>query len=161
AVLRPFRRAVRRSGGDRTPLRPVTRGWETAAMRVYVGSDHAGFELKEDLVRRLGGEGHDVVDLGAATYDAEDDYPRYCLKVGAEVTSYPGSLGLVLGGSGNGEQIAANKVPGVRAALAWNEETARLARSHNDANVVALGARMHTPDVAWAILAAFLATPFS
>ncbi|HLT11701.1 MAG TPA: ribose-5-phosphate isomerase [Micromonosporaceae bacterium] len=130
-------------------------------MRVYIGSDHAGFELKTDLVSRLRAAGHDVVDVGAATYDPEDDYPPYCLRVGADVVADQGSLGVVLGGSGNGEQIAANKVPGVRAALAWSQETARLARSHNDANVVALGARMHTPDTAWEILSTFLATPFS
>lgn len=130
-------------------------------MRVYIGSDHAGFQLKTDLVSRLQAAGHDVVDMGAETYDPEDDYPAYCLRVGARVVAEPGSLGVVLGGSGNGEQIAANKVPGVRAALAWSEETAQLARSHNDANVVALGARMHSADTAWEILSAFLATPFS
>jgi ribose 5-phosphate isomerase B len=130
-------------------------------MRVFVAADHAGFELKNDLVRRLSAAGHDVADLGAATYDPEDDYPAYCLHAAALVVGEPGSLGLVVGGSGNGEQIAANKVPGIRAALAWSEETARLARSHNDANVVAIGARMHTADEAWAIVAAFLATPFS
>lgn len=130
-------------------------------MRVYIGSDHAGFQLKTDLVSRLQAAGHDVVDMGAETYDPEDDYPAYCLRVGAKVVAEPGSLGVVLGGSGNGEQIAANKVPGVRAALAWSEETAQLARSHNDANVVALGARMHSADTAWEILSAFLATPFS
>jgi len=130
-------------------------------MRVFVGSDHAGFELKNELVRRLTAAGHDPVDLGAAAYDPEDDYPPYCLHAATAVIAEPGSLGLVIGGSGNGEQIAANKVPGIRAALAWNEETATLARAHNDANVVAIGARQHTADEAWAIVAAFVATPFS
>jgi ribose 5-phosphate isomerase B len=130
-------------------------------MRVFVAADHAGFELKNDLVRRLGAAGHDVADLGADAYDPEDDYPPYCLHAAALVVGEPGSLGLVIGGSGNGEQIAANKVSGIRAALAWSEETARLARSHNNANVVAIGARMHTADEAWAIVTEFLATPFS
>jgi ribose 5-phosphate isomerase B len=99
--------------------------------------------------------------MGASSYDPEDDYPAFCLNTGANVVADPGSLGVVIGGSGNGEQIAANKVPGVRAALAWNEETAQLARAHNDANVVAIGARMHPVDVAETIVTAFLATPFS
>jgi ribose 5-phosphate isomerase B len=130
-------------------------------MRVYLGSDHAGYDLKQYLVGRLAGSGHDVRDMGASSYDPEDDYPAYCLHAAARVVGDAGSLGVVIGGSGNGEQIAANKVPGVRAALAWNEETARLAREHNDANVVAIGARMHSLDVAEAIVTTFLKTPFS
>ena len=130
-------------------------------MRVYVGSDHAGFELKAHIVAELTKQGHDVVDIGASTYDPEDDYPAYCLATGAAVVAEPGSLGVVIGGSGNGEQIAANKIPGVRAALAWNEETASLSRQHNDANVVGIGARMHTPEVATAIVTTFVTTPFS
>src|SRR3954453_14092796 len=113
-------------------------------MRVYLGSDHAGFELKSHLVNHLAKQGYDVVDVGPWSYDPEDDYPAYCLATGARVVADAGSLGVVIGGSGNGEQIAANKIPGVRAALAWNPETARLAREHNDANVVAIGARQHT-----------------
>lgn len=130
-------------------------------MKVYLGADHAGFELKQHLVQWLLSAGHDVVDVGAAKYDAEDDYPSYCFDAASRVVADPGSLGVVIGGSGNGEQISANKVPGVRAALAWSEETAELARSHNDANVVAIGARMHTPDEAVAIVTAFLSTAFS
>jgi ribose 5-phosphate isomerase B len=130
-------------------------------MRVYVGSDHAGFDLKRDLVRWLTEAGHDVVDVGAVAYDGQDDYPMYCIDAATRVVSDPGSLGVVIGGSGNGEQIAANKVPGVRAALAWSTQTASLARAHNDANVVGIGARMHTVDEAKAIVAEFLATPFS
>jgi ribose 5-phosphate isomerase B len=130
-------------------------------MRVYVGSDHAGFELKTVLARRLLDGGHQVVDVGAATYDAEDDYPPYCLHVAAKVAAEPGSIGVVIGGSGNGEQITANKVAGVRAALAWSEETARLARQHNDANVIGIGARMHSADEASKIVETFLSTPFS
>jgi ribose 5-phosphate isomerase B len=130
-------------------------------MRVYLGSDHAGFELKQHLVDRLRERGDDPVDLGPMIFDPEDDYPPFCLHAAARVVGDPGSLGIVIGGSGNGEQIAANKVPGVRAALAWSEETARLARQHNDANVVAIGARMHSLDEAWQIALAFLDTPFS
>ncbi|EXG80344.1 ribose-5-phosphate isomerase [Cryptosporangium arvum] len=130
-------------------------------MRVYVGSDHAGFELKQHLVEHLTKAGHDVVDVGPHQYDAEDDYPPFCLDAARKVVADPGSLGVVIGGSGNGEQIAANKVPGVRAALAWNIETAQLTRQHNDANVVGIGARMHSAEDATTIVDAFLATEFS
>ncbi|MFG2038525.1 ribose-5-phosphate isomerase [Dactylosporangium sp. NPDC048998] len=130
-------------------------------MRVYVGSDHAGYELKEHLVSALGAQGYEVVDVGPAKYDPDDDYPAFCLHTGARVVADPDSLGVVIGGSGNGEQIAANKVHGVRAALAWNIETAQLAREHNDANVVAIGARQHTLDEATTLVTAFLQTKFS
>jgi ribose 5-phosphate isomerase B len=130
-------------------------------MRVYLGADHAGYELKVHLAGQLAAHGYDVIDVGAHKFDPDDDYPVYCLHTGARVVADPGSLGVVIGGSGNGEQIAANKVPGVRAALAWNTETARLAREHNDANVVAVGGRMHTLDEATEIVSVFLATPFS
>lgn len=130
-------------------------------MRVYLGSDHAGFELKTDLVQRLTAAGYDVVDVGPHVFDPDDDYPWYCLATGTAVVADPGSLGIVLGGSGNGEQIAANKVAGVRAALAWSTEVARLAREHNDANVVSVGARMHTRAEAADIVDTFLATGFS
>jgi ribose 5-phosphate isomerase B len=130
-------------------------------MRVHIGSDHAGFELKDRLVGWLEEHDYEVVDHGPPAYDPTDDYPPYCLRAAQAVVTDRGSLGLVLGGSGNGEQIAANKVRGVRAALAWSEETARLARLHNDANVVSIGARMHTPDDAIRILEAFLTTAFS
>lgn len=130
-------------------------------MRVYLGSDHAGFELKSHLIEHLAAAGHEPVDCGPAAYDPEDDYPPYCFETGQRVLADPGSLGVVIGGSGNGEQIAANKVPGIRAALAWSEETARLGREHNDAQVVAIGARMHTPQEAAGFLDTFLATPFS
>ena len=130
-------------------------------MRVYIGSDHAGFELKEQLRGWLGESGHDVVDCGPERFDPEDDYPPFCIRVGESVVVHPGSLGIVLGGSGNGEQIAANKVRGVRAALAWSEETATLARQHNDANVLALGARTLDAGVARRLAEAFLATAYS
>jgi ribose 5-phosphate isomerase B len=130
-------------------------------MRVYLGSDHAGLDLKQYLIGRLAERGDDPIDIGPAALDPEDDYPPFCLHTAARVVADPGSLGIVIGGSGNGEQIAANKVAGIRAALAWNEVTARLARQHNDANVVAIGARMHSADEAWQIVVAFLDTPFS
>jgi len=130
-------------------------------MRVYLGSDHAGYELKVHLASHLPAQGYELLDMGAPAFDPEDDYPIYCLRVGTKVVADPGSLGIVIGGSGNGEQIAANKLPGVRAALAWNTEVARLAREHNDANVVAIGGRMHTLDEATAIVATFLSTRFS
>ena len=113
-------------------------------MRVYLGSDHAGFELKNHLVKHLQKQGHDVVDVGPPVYDPEDDYPAYCLHTGARVVADPGSLGVVIGGSGNGEQIAANKIAGVRSALVWRVEIAQLARQHNDSNVCSIGAREHT-----------------
>ncbi|WNB86748.1 ribose-5-phosphate isomerase [Cellulomonas sp. ATA003] len=130
-------------------------------MRIHLAADHAAFELKEHLAEHLRAGGHDVVDHGAHTYDAQDDYPPFCFSAGEAVVAEPGSLGIVLGGSGNGEQIAANKVPGVRAALAWNQDTARLSRQHNDANVLSIGARQHSPDDAVALVEAFLAEPFS
>ncbi|MEV0133625.1 ribose-5-phosphate isomerase [Dactylosporangium sp. NPDC050688] len=130
-------------------------------MRVYLGSDHAGYELKVHLVGALGLQGYEVVDVGPAKFDPDDDYPAFCFHTGARVVADPGSLGVVIGGSGNGEQIAANKVPGVRAALAWNLDTARLGREHNDANIVAIGARQHTLDEATSLVTAFLSTAFS
>ena len=130
-------------------------------MRVHVGSDHAGFELKSHLLAHLASLGHDVVDVGPAVYDAQDDYPPFCIATGLAVLADPGSLGIVIGGSGNGEQIAANKVPGIRCALAWSVETATLGRQHNNAQVVGIGARMHSLDEAAEIAAAFVATPFS
>jgi ribose 5-phosphate isomerase B len=130
-------------------------------MRVHIGSDHAGFELKSILVQALTDRRHDVLDHGSAVYDAEDDYPEFCLRTARAVVDDPGSLGVVIGGSGNGEQIAANKVAGVRAALAWSPETAGLARLHNDANIVAVGARMHTVDEALGLVETFLGTAFT
>jgi ribose 5-phosphate isomerase B len=130
-------------------------------MRVYLGSDHAGFELKNHLVEWLTAHGHEPVDCGPHIYDAQDDYPPFCLRAAEKTAADPDSLGIVIGGSGNGEQIAANKVKGARAALAWSVETARLARQHNDANVVAIGARMHPAEGAVAFAETFLSTPFS
>jgi ribose 5-phosphate isomerase B len=130
-------------------------------MRVYLASDHAGYELKVHLANHLAKQGYEVVDVGPREFVPDDDYPTFCLHAGAGVVADPGSLGVVIGGSGNGEQIAANKVIGIRAALAWSVETASLARQHNDANVVAIGARQHTLDEATEIVEAFVAAPFS
>ncbi len=130
-------------------------------MRVYLGSDHAGYELKSAVLEHLAGGGHEAIDVGPAQYDASDDYPPYCIETGRRVVADPGSLGVVIGGSGNGEQIAANKVAGVRAALAWNIQTAQLAREHNDANIVSLGARMHDIPVALGFVDAFIGTAYS
>jgi ribose 5-phosphate isomerase B len=130
-------------------------------MRVHIGCDHAGLDLKEHLLGWLREHGHEPVDHGPFRYDAQDDYPVFCLRAAEGVTDDPGSLGIVIGGSGNGEQIAANDVRGVRAALVWSEETARLAREHNDANVISVGGRMHTVEEMTRFVEVFLATPFS
>ncbi|MFE5144200.1 ribose-5-phosphate isomerase [Streptomyces fagopyri] len=130
-------------------------------MRVYLGSDHAGFELKNHLVEWLKEAGHEPVDCGPLVYDAQDDYPPFCLRAAERTAADPGALGIVIGGSGNGEQIAANKVAGVRAVLAWSEETAALGREHNNANVVSVGARMHSEEEATKFVETFLGTPFS
>src|SRR6188472_2894783 len=130
-------------------------------MRVHIGSDHAGFDLKNYLAMALREDGHDVVDHGPTEYDAEDDYPVYCIPAAEAVVAESGSLCVVVGGSGNGEQIAANKVKGTRAALAYNLDTAKLGRQHNDANVISIGARMHSEEEALEMVRMFLATPFS
>jgi ribose 5-phosphate isomerase B len=130
-------------------------------MRVHLGSDHAGYELKEHLVSWLESEGHEAVDHGPPAYDAADDYPPYVLRAAEATAADRDSLGIVLGGSGNGEAIAANKVRGVRAALAWNADTAALGRQHNDANVVSIGARMHSTEEAVEMVRLFLETPWS
>jgi ribose 5-phosphate isomerase B len=130
-------------------------------VRVYLGSDHAGFELKTAVAEAVAAAGHDVVDCGPPAYHPGDDYPPYVMRAAASAAANPGSIAIVVGGSGNGEQIAANKIDGIRAALAWNEETARLARQHNDANVLSLGARMYEIDEALEFARIFITTPFS
>ena len=134
-------------------------------MRVHIGSDHAGLQLKDHLLGWLVEQGHAPVDHGPFVYDALDDYPVFCLRaaeaVVADRAQGVAALGVVIGGSGNGEQIAANKVAGVRSALAWSDETARLAREHNDANVISVGGRMHTLDDMTRFVGVFLATPYS
>lgn len=129
-------------------------------MRVYLGSDHAGYELKEHLRGWLAERGHQEIDCGPFAYDPGDDYPPFVLRAATAVGADQGALGVVIGGSGNGEAIAANKVSGVRAALVWSEQIARLAREHNDANVISIGARMHDLDEATRFLEVFLATPY-
>ncbi|EOM76456.1 ribose-5-phosphate isomerase [Rhodococcus rhodnii] len=130
-------------------------------MRVYLGGDHAGFELKAAIVTHLTDTGHEPIDVGALDYDADDDYPAFCIEAARRVVADEGSLGIVLGGSGNGEQIAANKVKGARCALAWSVETAQLAREHNNAQLIGIGGRMHTTEEALAIVDAFLTAQWS
>jgi ribose 5-phosphate isomerase B len=130
-------------------------------MRIHIASDHAGLEFKGVITEHLKKQGHDVVDHGPHTLDPQDDYPVFCIPAAQAVANEPGSLGIVLGGSGNGEQIAANKVNGIRAALVWNEATAIAAREHNDANVMAIGGRMHKESEAIALVDLFLKTPFT
>jgi ribose 5-phosphate isomerase B len=129
-------------------------------MRIHIGSDHAGLEFKNVIVKHLEGKGHTVIDHGPHVYDALDDYPVFCIPCAEAVASDVGSLGIVLGGSGNGEQMAANKVKGVRAALVWSIETAKLAREHNNANVIAIGGRMHSEEFCLQLVDTFIAEPF-
>ena len=134
-------------------------------MRVHLGCDHAGLDLKAHLVAWLTEQGHEPVDHGPFVYDALDDYPVFCLRaaegVAADRAAGLDSFGVVIGGSGNGEQMAANKVVGIRCALAWSEETAALAREHNDAQMVSVGGRMHSLDEMTRFVEVFLATPFT
>lgn len=135
--------------------------WQTGPMRVHLGYDHAGFKFVQHLKDHLRAAGHEVADHGPAELDPADDYPGFCIAAARAVVQDPGSLGVVVGGSGNGEQMAANKVDGARAALAWNLDTATLARQHNDANIISVGARQHSRLDAVAIVMTFLAEPFS
>ena len=129
-------------------------------MRIHIGSDHAGLEFKNELIEHLVSQGHDVTDHGPYEYDALDDYPDFCIPTAQAVSKDPASLGIVLGGSGNGEQIAANKVKGIRAALVWSIETAQLAREHNHANVISVGQRLHDAQFVKDLIDTFIATPF-
>ncbi len=130
-------------------------------MRIHIGGDHAAYDLKAALVAHLQAAGHEVHDHGPALLDEQDDYPVYVLRAAEAVAGDAGSLGVVLGGSGNGEQIAANKVTGIRAALAWAPDLARLAREHNDARVVSIGARFTSQEEAAEIVDTFVGTAFS
>ena len=130
-------------------------------MRIHIGGDHAAYDLHQTLVTHLREAGHEVVDHGPFTYDAQDDYPVFVLRAAEAVAADEGSLGVVLGGSGNGEQIAANKVTGIRAALAYSAELASLAREHNNAQIVSIGARFTTDEVARQIVDTFVATSFT
>ena len=133
-------------------------------MRVHIATDHAGLEFSRDLADHLELEGHEVIDHGPESFDPLDDYPSFCIRaargVVADQEAGVGALGVVFGGSGNGEQMAANKVHGARAALVWNVDTAVLAREHNNANICAIGARQHSIDEALLFIDTFLRTPF-
>ncbi|WP_449278563.1 ribose-5-phosphate isomerase [Leucobacter sp. GX24907] len=133
-------------------------------MRIHVATDHAGLEFSQQLQQHLREQGHEVVDHGPEEYDPLDDYPAFCISaargVARDQRDGVEALGVVFGGSGNGEQIAANKVEGIRAALVWSEATAQLAREHNDANVISIGARQHTVGEAIRFIDLFIATPF-
>ena len=134
-------------------------------MRIHIATDHAGLEFSKDLQDHLTTAGHEVVDHGPKTYEPLDDYPSFCINAARAVVADQANgieaLGIVFGGSGNGEQIAANKVTGARAALVWNVSTAELARQHNDANLIAIGARQHPVEDAVLFIDTFIATPFS
>jgi ribose 5-phosphate isomerase B len=134
-------------------------------MRIHIATDHAGLETSHFLIESLTAAGHEVFDHGPKSFDPLDDYPGFCINAALAVIhdeqAGVEALGVVLGGSGNGEQIAANKVSGIRAALVWNEDTAKLARSHNDANVVAVGARQHSKEEVLALIKFFISEPFS
>ena len=134
-------------------------------MKLHIATDHAGMELSQFLISELRNLGHEVSDHGPSDYDPLDDYPGFCIAAAIAVAndweSGEQSLGIVLGGSGNGEQMAANKVKGIRAALIWNESTAKLAREHNDANVCAVGARQHSQEEVLELIKHFISEPFS
>lgn len=133
-------------------------------MKVHIATDHAGLEFKNKLKDHLAAKGHEVVDHGAYEYDPDDDYPEFIIAAAEAVANDSdnavSTFGVVFGGSGNGEQIAANKVAGIRAALVWNEDTARLAREHNNANIVSIGARQHSEEEALRLIDIFLSTKF-
>jgi ribose 5-phosphate isomerase B len=134
-------------------------------MRIHLATDHAGMELSAVISAHCSSLGHEVIDHGPTVFDPLDDYPSFCINAAIgvrrdEVAGVP-TLGIVFGGSGNGEQMAANKVDGIRAALVWNTATATLAREHNNANVCAIGARQHSTDEVLAMIDVFLTTPFS
>lgn len=134
-------------------------------MRIHIATDHAGLEFKNTLASHLEEQGHEVVDHGAYEYDPDDDYPAFIIAAAQTVAAEQGegieTLGVVFGGSGNGEQMAANKVRGIRAALVWNEATAKLARQHNDANIISIGARQHSEAEAMQLIDWFISEPFS
>jgi ribose 5-phosphate isomerase B len=128
-------------------------------MKIAIGSDHAGYRYKEELKNLLAGLGHEVVDFGTDSEESTD-YPLFVRPAAEAVASGECERGIVLGGSGNGEAMAANRVPGIRCALCWSVETARLARQHNDANMVSLGQRLVSLETAFEIVRTWLATPF-
>jgi len=141
------------------------RSSEAVAVRIHVATDHAGLEFSRTLQEHLSSSGHEVIDHGPTEYDALDDYPSFCINAAVGVARDQAAgvpaLGVVFGGSGNGEQMAANKVAGIRAALVWSESTAALAREHNDANVISIGARQHPVEDVIRFIDLFISTPFS
>lgn len=130
-------------------------------MKIYLGTDHAGFDFKEEIKEYLNQENYDVVDCGAYSLDKNDDYPDFIGKVGREVSGDITSRGIVLGKSGAGECIVANKFKGIRAFLAVNEKNVKLAREHNDANVISIGSEIVSIANAKILIKTFLETPFS
>jgi ribose 5-phosphate isomerase B len=132
-------------------------------LNIYIASDHAGFALKKKLMERLRNMGHEVKDFGAYEFDPEDDYPDFVTPCAKAVVADPGSLGVILGASGQGEAMCANRVPGVRAAVLWGGALAlvALAREHNDANILSIGASFIAPDDAEKAVETFVSTPFS
>ncbi|MDD7465430.1 MAG: ribose-5-phosphate isomerase [Actinomycetaceae bacterium] len=129
-------------------------------MRIHIAADHAGFDLKKHLKAHLAEAGYELIDHGYEQYDSTDAYPPVCIECAQATVADPGSFGIVIGGSGNGEQMSANLVAGCRAALVWNDDTAMLARAHNNANVISLGARQHTLEEATRFVEIFLSTDF-
>lgn len=133
-------------------------------MRIHIATDHAGLEFSQILQQHLTAKEYEVIDHGPTAYDPLDDYPAFCINAAQAVAhdqqSGVESLGVVFGGSGNGEQMAANKVAGIRAALVWSDDTATLAREHNNANVISIGARQHTEAEAVRFVDLFVATAF-
>lgn len=134
-------------------------------MRIHIATDHAGLEFSQHLQSHLAEAGHEIVDHGPQSYDSIDDYPSFCINAARAVVrdqqAGVDTLGVIFGGSGNGEQMAANKVTGARAALVWSTATALLARQHNDANLISIGARQHTVDEATSFIDTFINEPFS
>lgn len=134
-------------------------------MRIHIATDHAGIEFSTDLQHHLAEQGFEVIDHGPTDYDPLDDYPSFCINAAKAVVRDQEAgieaLGVIFGGSGNGEAMAANKVRGARAALVWNLATAQLAREHNDANIASIGARQHSLAEAIGFIDSFIATPFS
>lgn len=147
--------------------------------KIFIASDHAGFALKDVLIERIRALGHDVEDMGAASYKEDDDYPDFMTPAAKKVASSPGALGIIIGGSGQGEAMCANRVPGARAAVFYGPmrvtsalniegdhsedgyDTVRLPRLHNDANILSIGARFVSEDQAHEAVRIFLETPFS
>jgi len=130
-------------------------------VKIFLGGDHAGFEMKGQLKEYLVSLGYEVVDMGPYTYDAGDDYPDFVIPLAKAVAENPGSCGIVIAGSGQGEIMCANKIKGIRAALVYDEYSARISREHNDANVMAMGARVLDIETAKRLVKIWLETPFS